>query len=519
MERLARAIAARRGLRRYGLAVLLGVLAAGGLAPLNVVVLLVVAFTGLVWLLDGATDRRTAFAIGWAFGFGFFVAGLHWIVYPLLVDAGRFAWMIPFALTLLPGGLALFVGLATWAAHSLGWRGALRILALAVAWTAAEWLRGHVLTGFPWHLIGYAWMDVGPVLRAGAYLGVYGLSFVTVFAAAALAGFAPGPGAARGSPWPAGAAVVAICAAALLGGFAGTDPVRTTESIRLRIVQPNIPQALKWDRGERERNLFRHIELSRAPGHETRDVVIWPETASTFPIDSGSAVAEVAARALTGPAHLIAGAPRVTGTGDDFRAYNGLVVLDADTQVVASYDKHHLVPFGEYLPLRKLLGRLGVEKLVQGSPVDFSPGTGPRTLRVPGLPGFSPLICYEAIFPGAVAAADQRPAWLLSLTNDAWFGPNAGPAQHFAMARMRAVEEGLPIVRAANTGISAVVDAGGRVQDRLDTGVKGVIDADLPPPHGRTFYSRFGDLVVFTLLAFGIVLIGLRRRFVSEARP
>jgi len=203
----------------------------------------------------------------------------------------------------------------------------------------------------------------------------------------------------------------------------------------------------------------------------------------------------------------------VTGAGATFRGFNSLVAVDGRANVQASYDKHHLVPFGEYLPFRRVLARLGVDKMVQGSPVDFSPGPGVRTLHLAGLPGFSPLICYEAIFPGAVSDGRDRPAWLLSITNDAWFGPGAGPAQHFAMARMRAAEEGLPLVRAANTGISAVVDSLGRVQDRIDIGRRGIIDADLPPARKPTLYAQFGDLIFFTLLALsGLVLVGRRWR-------
>ncbi len=513
MTRLAAALAARSGLRRYGLAVLLGVFASGALAPLNLVPLLVVAFTGLVWLLDGVHNRRAAFAVGWCFGFGFFAAGLHWIVFPLLVDAGRFAWMIPFALILLPGGLALFVGAATWAATALGWYGAMRILALAVTWTLAEWLRGHILTGFPWNLIGYAWIEVAPVLQGAALMGVYGLTFLTVFAAAAPAALARrAADDDRATALPIAAAVLVFGAIAFYGAtlLRVPEPV-AGDALRLRIVQANIAQKLKWDAGEREANLLRHVQLSRSPGVETRDLVIWPETASTFTLNEGAAVTRVIASAVDGSARLLTGAPRVEGSGPGFRAFNSLVAINGQAQILATYDKHHLVPFGEYLPLRALLGRLGIERVVQGSSVDFSPGAGVRTVRLDGVPGFSPLICYEAIFPHGVVDARDRPVWLLSLTNDAWFGPAAGPAQHLAMARMRAVEEGLPLVRAANTGISAVVDSLGRVQHRLDTGVRGVIDASLPSARPPTLYARFGDLIVFTLLALGLLALGVRR--------
>jgi len=510
IARLAAAVAARQGIRRYGLAFVLGVLAAGGLEPLSLYPLLVIAFTGLVWLLDGAEGGRSAFAVGWLFGFGFFVAGLHWVVFPLLVDASRFAWMIPFALVLLPGGLALFSGAAAWAATRLAGSGGFRILAIAVAWAGAEWLRGHVFTGFPWNLVGYTWIDVAAVLPAVGLMGVYGLSFLTVFAAAAPAALFGGP-TARGTAIPLVAALVVFGALGIYGGVQKAPAPSGETALRLRIVQANIAQKLKWDAGERETNLLRHVQLSRTPGHESRDLIIWPETASTFPVRDGATVTQVIARAVSGETRVLTGAPRVTGSGATFRGFNSLVAVDGQANVQASYDKHHLVPFGEYLPFRGALARLGIDKIVQGSPVDFSPGAGVRTIHLAGLPGFSPLICYEAIFPGAVSDDRDRPAWLLSITNDAWFGPGAGPAQHFAMARMRAAEEGLPLVRAANTGISAVVDSLGRVQDRLDIGRRGVIDADLPTARPPTLYARFGDLIFFTLLAFSAIALGGRR--------
>jgi apolipoprotein N-acyltransferase len=510
IARLAATVAARRGLRRYGLAFVLGVLAAGGLEPLSLFPLLVIAFTGLVWLLDGTTDGRTRFIIGWLFGFGFFVAGLHWIVFPLLVDAGRFAWMIPFALVLLPGGLGLFIGAATWTATRIAGDGGFRILALAVTWTVAEWIRGHVFTGFPWNLVGYTWIDVAPVLPAAGLMGVYGLSLLTVFAAASPAALARG----RSAHHTAAPVIGALVIFGALGIYGALQhaPMPTGETaLRLRIVQANIPQKLKWDAGERETNLLRHVQLSRSPGHETRDLVIWPETASTVAVRDGATVTQVIARAVSGEARVLTGAPRITGAGETFRGFNSLVAVDGQANVQASYDKHHLVPFGEYLPLRSVLARLGIDKIVQGSPVDFSPGDGARTVHLAGVPGFSPLICYEAIFPGGVALDRDRPAWLLSITNDAWFGSGAGPAQHFAMARMRAVEEGLPLVRAANTGISAVVDSLGQVRDRLDIGQRGVIDADLPPARPPTLYARFGDLIFFTLLALCGLALAARR--------
>lgn len=515
MTAIAQAIAGLTGWRRHGCAFVLGLIAAGAMPPAGLWLFLFVAFPPLVWLIDGATRARTAFAAGWWFGFGFLLAGLHWLAYPMLIEPERFAWMIPFAVGALPAGLAIFAGLATlvtWLAVAPGWR---RVVIFGVAWTAGEWLRGTVLSGFPWNLVGYAWSENLAVMQTAAMVGVYGLTLVTVWIAAMPATLGMGSDW-RHARWLPAAVAFLLFAAMWIGGAWRLDshPTALLNDVRLRIVQANIAQRLKWEPGQREANLLRYVVMSRKPG-EAPALIIWPETASTFEIATGNAAARVIAEAAPPGGFVVTGAPRGNGLpGAAYRAFNSLQAVAADGVVAATYDKHHLVPFGEYLPLRPLLRQLGMEKLTQGG-MDFSAGDGPQTLALPGAPPFSPLICYEAIFPAGVVDVDQRPSWLLAVTNDAWFGPGAGPWQHFQMARMRSVEQGLPLVRAANTGVSGVVDPLGRVLSFLEVNTEGVLDAVLPaaledlPP-----YARFGDLIVFSLGLAGILaawLSGWRR--------
>ncbi|MSO65006.1 MAG: apolipoprotein N-acyltransferase [Alphaproteobacteria bacterium] len=495
------------GWRRILLALLFGAIAALALPPFAIYPLLLVAFTGLQWQLDGVGGRRAAFAVGWAFSFGTGVVGLHWLAFPMLVDAERFAWMIPFAVAGLPALLALPYGLATMAVGQWRFRGWRRVLILALAWSTAEWIRGHMLTGFPWNLIGYSWVTNLAVLQSTALFGIYGLGLVTVLVAAMPATMADDVG--NGSRrWLVRIAPTATAAALLLVLWAGgqvrlwVQETTVQDDIVLRLVQPNIPQKLKWLPGQRENNLARHVRLSQGPGLDRVRAVIWPETASSFLLDSGSPAALRVAEAAPQDGWVLTGAPRLESLADGrLRAFNGLVAVSADASVEPNYDKHRLVPFGEYLPLRTVLEWIGIEKLVASSSVDFSPGPGAATVSLAGLPPFSPLICYEAIFPTGMVDTSRRPAWLLSLTNDAWFGPFAGPEQHFAQARVRSIEQGLPLVRVANTGISGVVDPLGRVLARTDLGEDRVLDVALPRPLAPTPYARWGDATLILVLA------------------
>ena len=497
--------------RRRFVAILAGAVAALALPPMHALPLLIPGFCVLVWMLAAQPSRRAAFMLGFWFGFGHHVAGLYWLAWPMTLDLARFGWMIPFAVFGLSALLALFTGASTLAAHVAGGRGLRQIVYLAVAWAGFEWLRGFVLTGFPWNLIATGWVFFDLPVQAASVIGPYGLSLVTILIVALPAVWwirRPGRRAASVASLALLLALIAFGWARLPGGDA---PV--LREVRLRIVQGHVPQALKWARSARERFFNLYVELSRQPGFDRVTHVIWPETAIHYRFETGVRSLAIDGsrlrrirRAVPANGSLIAGMVRDDGQ----RAWNSVQAVDATGKVIATYDKHHLVPFGEYVPLRGVLKSLGVERIAHGR-FDFTPGPGPRTVTIPGAPGFSPLICYEAIFPHETVGA-KRPGWLLNVTNDAWFGTTSGPYQHLAAARLRAVEQGLPLVRAANTGISVVTDPYGRVVVRLGLGERGIIDSQLPaalpqPP----LYARFGDWVLLALSLLVVFLAQIPR--------
>jgi apolipoprotein N-acyltransferase len=519
-RRLASALAGVTGWRRLALAGLFGALAAAALPPLYAVPLLLPAFCGALWLLDGAAGGRQAALTGWAFGTGYFAAGLYWVGIAFLVDAERFAWAMPFAVGGLAAGLALFPALAFWLTHLASRRfqlaGAARLFAFAAAWLIGEGLRAWILTGFPWNLLGSVWAFSAAPLQPAALGGVWLLSLITVLAAGA-----PSLLADDGPRRPLRLAVVGVLLLLPLGGW-GWGALRLADApalgsdrvagVRLRLVQPSIPQDLKWRADQRAANLRLQAELSLAPAELPPTVIIWPETAVPYLLAAEPQLRRELAGLVPPGGYLLAGAPRVDPQDPQGEIWNSLHALDDRGDIVATYDKVHLVPFGEYTPLRTLLG---FAKLTVGAR-DFSAGPGLATLELPGLPAFSPLICYEVIFPGAVKAAEApAPRWLLNLTNDAWFGDSSGPYQHFASARIRAVEEGLPLVRAANNGISAVMDSYGRVIDRIDLNDRGVIDANLPEAaNQRTIYSYAGNLLYLIELILTTCVMFVARRFI-----
>jgi len=513
VTRLARRLGALAGWRRLVAALALGALAVLALPPFFGLPILFVSFTGLVWLIDGAAKGpgawRRVLAAGWCFGFAHFSIGLYWITNALLVDAATHGWLAPFAVAGLSLYFAIYPALACLAA-SWAPPGAWRIAALAAAWAVAEWARGVALTGFSWNLVSTALAFDAAALQGAAVVGGYGLSLAVVVLAAAPA-LASRAATGRIAPWPLAAA--ALLALVLAGGglmrtALAPDPDDAATQVTLRVVQGNIPQRLKWRRDLANRHFQTYLNLSRASGAGVPDVVIWPETALPFSLNGDPARLRLLHRAVPRDGVLITGAVRTTppvpGPG---RIWNAVVAVTG-SGLAATYDKHHLVPFGEYVPGR---GLLPIDKITPGR-LDFTAGPGPATVSVPGLPPFSPLVCYEAIFPGAVTGRGPRPAWLLNLTNDGWFGRSTGPYQHLAAARMRAVEEGLPLVRAANTGISAVIDPWGRVLARLPLGRRGVIERRLPAASAPTVYSRLGNgvlAVIAVLIALGA---GLARR-------
>ncbi len=503
--RLAEKVAGLKRWRRATVAVGLGVAAAAAMPPVYALPLLLVAFPGLVWLVDGAQTAWRAFVAGWWWGFGFFVAGLYWVSYALLVAPERYGWLVPFALAAIGAGGGVFTGIVTLIVRLSRARGIGRVLMFAAAWTFLEWVRGWIFTGFPWNLMGDGWAFTAAPLQLAAVTGVYGLTLMTVLATAMPAVLAD-PQKGR---WRPVVAALALPLLAWAGGAARLPeaPAPKVPDVRLALVQPNIPQSLKWDPNLAEAHLARLAALSRAGRAKGATHILWPESAVPWSLAQNPALVRMLATLAPPGGALVTGAPRVTGSGSDFRAWNSLSAIDPEGRIVATYDKFHLVPFGEYMPFRWLLP---FEKLAVG-PTDFSAGPGPRTIAVPGAPPVGPLICYEAIFPHRVVDEAHRPDWLLNITNDGWFGISSGPYEHFASARLRSVEEGLPLVRVANTGISAVVDAYGRVRARLGLGREGVLMADLPEALPPTPFARWGNAIVFVLVA-ACAVAGVVRR-------
>jgi apolipoprotein N-acyltransferase len=525
------------GWRRLMLACMLGVLCAAAMAPLRLAPVLLIGFTLLVWLLDGAHAQarsaghgfRTGFLVGLAFGIGYFLVGLHWIGAAFYVDAETFAWMMPVILGGLVVLLAAFWGAACGVAVVLWSGGAVRLVLLAAAFAGAEWLRGHVLTGFPWNTLGYAVAASDALSQLAALGGVYALTFMVVLVAAApaLLGDDDDRHVAGLSAGTIGFGCIAALGGALwVTGYgllsAPDDEGDAATRTAVRIVQPDIDQAIKWDPDYASEIFTTYLELSdtatspQTSGIADVDVLVWPESALPFFLEESPYALAAIAALLPEHVTLLTGALRRTGTSEETQVFNSVLALDAEARTVARYDKFHLVPYGEYLPLEDLLARVGFRKLVT-VPLGFSAGTAPVTLAVPGVPPFSPLVCYEIAFPRAVLDDSDRPEWLLNVTNDAWFGTTVGPRQHLQHARFRAIEEGLPVVRAANTGISAVIDARGRIVESLGQGQRGVIDFRLPAARAMTLYVRWGDWILAAFVAFGFTF-GTAAR-ILEGRP
>ncbi len=518
------------GLSRAGIAWAAGAFGALAMAPFDVAPALFVSMTVAVLLLDGVATEggrwsksalKAAAITGWWFGFGYFTAGLWWLGNAFLVEADQFAWALPLGVLGVPAVLALFTA-AGFAASAAMWSaGPRRILALAAGLGAAEALRGVLFTGFPWNAYGMALAAVPGLDQTAALAGLPGLTLLAVAIAASPAAFLTAQDTRARLVAPAVALAVLVVMGA--GGalrLAMADH-ETVPGVRFRILQPAVQQDAKFRPANGPAILRRYLTLSAANGEPTRPAMqgithlVWPESAFPFILArEPEALARIAALLRPSGTVLLTGAVRESQPmpGETSRRfYNSIQVLGPDGAITASADKVHLVPFGEYLPFEAVLSALGLRRFVH-APGGFGAGDGFRLLPVPGLSGVVPLICYEAIFPGAVVPSGERPQLFLNVTNDAWFGDTPGPRQHFAQARLRSIEEGVPLVRSANTGVSAVVDAYGRTRARLDVGKTGFLDADLPVMASSTPFSNFGFAVpaLLWMLFAAAAIVGRR---------
>ena len=502
-----------------GLAVVLGPLAALGQAPWGLWPLTLLALAGVMALVAGAPSAGRAFLRAWAAGGAQFGIALGWLIEPFLVDAAATGWMAPFAVALMAFGLALFWGGAAALAVAAARGSVARLWLFALMMLGFEALRGWVFTGFPWAMLGHVWIGT-PVDQIAALGGALSLSALALALSAGLvtAGLRLAEGRAARAALAPVLALAALAAAWVWGGARLAEPPPEPPGITLRLVQANVPQDLKWRPDLVEGFFFRHLDLSAGP---PVDLVIWPETAAPFFLDRPGDGLAMAAEAAAAP--VVMGLQRRHVGVDGVRRYfNSLAVLDRAGTVQAVYDKHHLVPFGEYIPLigpwAEARGWSGLAAQVL---TGYTPGPGPALLDL-GPAGMAlPLICYEAVFPRNLRTL-ARPDWVLQITNDAWFGSASGPWQHLAQARLRAVETGLPLVRAANTGVSAVIDARGRITASLGLNETGGLDAPLPGARPATPYARLGDTpwhVLLVLAGLGALLAAWRRRNRVDAGP
>ncbi|MFA6265693.1 MAG: apolipoprotein N-acyltransferase [Pseudolabrys sp.] len=522
--RAAHAIVLADGWRRAGIAFVAGAVSALSMAPFNAWPVLFLTIPVLVWLIDGSTSGRwsgawSAAIAGWCFGFGYFVVGLYWIGYAFLVDAKTFGWLLPVAVAGLPAYLAIYTGLGLAIARLVWVRGPERLLALAIALTAAEWLRGHMFTGFPWNAFGYALTEPLALAQSVTLFGIWGLTFLAILIFATPATLADDR---VDTARPFRPLVLAIVGLVGLFGYGAArlamHPTAYVKDVKLRIMQPNLQQDARFNYSAKNDVMARYLALSdRATGPQSdgvRDanILIWPESAFPFFLTrEPDALAQIAAL-IKPKTELITGAVRPgTGSpGSGPRAYNSIYVIDPDGSIRGIYDKLHLVPFGEFLPFQSFMERLGFQQLTK-EVGGFLTGSRRRTMDIPGAPKMLPLICYEAVFPDEAVPAGERPGWLVNLTNDGWFGISTGPYQHFHQARVLAIAEGLPLVRAANTGISGVIDPVGRVVASLPLGVEGVLDARLPEKLEPTIFSNYGNYPLILLLVVAGLTLGRRR--------
>jgi apolipoprotein N-acyltransferase len=533
-------LAKRTPWQRRGLALASGAIATLGHAPFQLTFLFIAALAVLVWLLDVSATRArkfsSAFSTGWWFGLGHFTSGLYWISSAFEVDADVWGplWGVPATLAL-AAGLALFWGFACALMMGLWTRELRRAPVFAVCAFASEWLRGHILTGFPWLLPGYVWTPGEPVSQLASVVGVYGLSLITLLLGAVFATlgdgqasagrrFAPMIGAALalGMIWGWGAQRVA---------HAPIDPPGAQPIVR--VADSGLSQAQKWRyRPDQEwRVLQRYLSVSGSPDDSRASILVWPEgaipTLNFFTLDNPDFMAAIG-RGL-GDRALVTGVSRCEpragcdafmrgqGSADGLRLYNSAAVIDGVSgapRLSQTYDKHHLVPFGEYIPFWSIISRLNLAPL-QRIGAGFTEGAPPTRLVVPEAPPAVVLICYEAIFPGMIPRGDERPGWIINVTNDAWFGEGTGPYQHFAMARYRSIEEGLPMARAASGGVSAIIDGFGRVV-RSTEHRGAVAEAQIPPALRETTLASGGD---FLLLGLVILIAMLRFAPVRSLAP
>ncbi len=516
MTRLAEWTMLAHGWRRFLLMLVLGAFAGTSVPPLFVLPALFVTFPFWVWALDGAERRRglgrlfgPAFGIGFAFGWGYFIVAFHWLGAAFFVEGGWFLALMPVAILALAALIALFWGLASALAHLCWSHGGWRIVTLAVFLSAAEYARGTFFSGFPFDLLGYALTANIEMMQLSAIVGVYGLTLLTALLAMTPALIWPADG--RGIVArlvPFFLAVAAIAGQIGYGNYRlNTVEVTPRDDLSVRLVQPIITEHSNWAAANPPEIVSRLIEVTGDPAG--KDVVVWPESVFPFFLSTYPEALSRIARMLPPETTLLTGAPRepefLSENPGGNPGYNSILAINSDGEIVATYDKAHLVPFGEYLPFASFWRLFGITQFVPGT-AGWAPGDGRRLVSPPGLPSFIALICYEAIFSGDLGADHTQAGFILNVSNDEWFDGSIGPAQHAHHALLRAVETGLPLLRSTNSGVTFAADPLGRVTAQLAPGQPGFVDVVPANPIAPTVFDRFGNWPVLALLALGALL-------------
>jgi len=490
MRNLKKNISTLTGKKKSIFLFIIGCLTTLAHAPIWLIPIPFLTFPCLIWLLNSCKNSKQAFLTGWWFGLGYFTAGLYWISISLFVDPLKFAWLLPFTLLGIPAIIAIYTAITTLltylSPYKKTWQ---QIITFATIWTITEITRGYLFTGFPWNNIGYIWTSSDSMLQITSIIGIYGLSFITILACTLPSLYSTKNKAALIIP------ALLITSIYSFGKInLANNPTTFHPDLKIRIVQPNVSQHEKWDENKQFENIDTLHQLSSKSGWEDLTHILWPEAALPFFLNEYLIESLYLPILVPKNGLLITGAIRQDPyTG---KIHNSIHTINKDGKITNIYDKHHLVPFGEYVPFRNILP---IEKITPGLQ-DFSEGAGIKTLTPPGFLSFSPLICYEAIFPRHIINQNKRPQLLINVTNDAWYGNSTGPYQHFHIARTRTVEEGIPLIRAANTGISGTIDAFGRIINSTSLNQATTIDTAIPQATSATLYSKYGNLIILSIL-------------------
>ena len=502
---------------KYLLAIIFGAFASLSFAPFHFFIAAVISVSVLYVLLEDEHSAKDIFFIGFWYGFGYFLSGVYWIAISLLVDASKFAWLIPFALTLIPAVLALYIAFFALTYKSLVKRFALdqeyqRIILFAVLWMIFEILRANLFTGFPWNLMGYIWMFDVSLAQSAKIFGIYGLSFFAILTCLFPTLFFDAHGRKHFAEisildWVfAVILIIAFSANVFLGrDYLNKTVIDEYKSTKIRLVQGNIAQEMKWGEDQKYKNLMKHVELTNSKPLDDISAVIWSETAVPYAVENSSKLLLRLNQATPPKGVLITGGIRIKGNPEAMQVWNSVFTI-GDGIIQDKYDKHHLVPFGEYVPLQKYIPI--ISKITDGS-IGFSKGTGPKTLSAGDNFLFSPLICYEVLFSDKTINKKLRPDLLVNVTNDAWFGESTGPYQHLDMARMRSIEYGIPMARVANTGVTAYIDPMGRIVKQIKLNQEGIFDVFLLKKLDPTMYEIYRYNVLAILIAIILLFLVL----------